>query len=505
MLKELDFNKKIEKNRYKEEKKILQIKMGDLQRACRKKNIPVIILVEGFGTSGKGGLINEMMQSFDPRGARVITTETPTEEELRFPFLYPFWADSPAKGEIAIFDRGWYRRVWLERFNKQYSQKEVEDYCRKINIFERQLKDSGTVIIKLFLGITQKEQKKRLEKLLSSEDTSWRVSKDDLKRNEKYTQYFDMAEEMLEKTNTNSAYWNVIEAMDKNYAVIKMMSIITKEMDLALTASEFTKNTVLSETQDNLSSNLLDDVVLDGKSLEEEIYKKKLKHLQKKINLYQNILYKRKIPMIVAFEGWDAAGKGGAIKRFTEAMDPRGYVVNSISAPNDFEKAHHYLWRFWIKLQKAGHITIFDRTWYGRVLVERIEHFCEQDDWKRAYQEINEFEKMLTDYGAIVLKFWIHIDKEEQKLRFEARMANPEKQWKITDEDWRNREKWDQYKIAVNEMIRKTSTKNAPWTIVEGNNKNYARIKVLETIVEAIERRLEEHELSKRDGEDYTK
>lgn len=505
MLKELDFDKKLEKNQYKIEKKKLQLEMGDLQRACKNKKIPIIILVEGFGTSGKGLLINEMMQSFDPRGVRVITTENPTKEELEYPFLYPFWVNTPANGEIAIFDRGWYRRVWLERFNKQYTKKEFENACDEINIFERQLKDSGMVIIKLFLGITQKEQKKRLENLLSSEETSWRVSEDDLKRNEKYKQYFSMAEEMLEKTNMNGSYWNVIEAMDKNYAIIKMMSIIVEELRHALDEEKASSKKEIKEIDQKTGANLLDDIVLYGKSLEEDAYKKKLKNLQKKIDTYQNILYKKKIPMIVAFEGWDAAGKGGAIKRFTEAMDPRGYVVNSVSAPNDIEKAHHYLWRFWIKLQKAGHVTIFDRTWYGRVLVERIEHFCEKKEWKRAYQEINEFEKMLINSGAIVIKFWIHIDKEEQKKRFDARMENPEKQWKITDEDWRNREKWDSYKIAVNEMVQKTSTTNAPWIIVEGNNKNYARIKVLENIIDAIERRLEENELSKRNGKDNRK
>ena len=196
----------------------------------------------------------------------------------------------------------------------------------------------------------------------------------------------------------------------------------------------------------------------------------------------------RRIPVVLGFEGWDAGGKGGAIKRLTEAMDPRGYVVNPTAAPSAVEKNHHYLWRFW----KAGHVAIFDRTWYGRVMVERIEGFCTKEEWQRAYKEINDMEAHLAHSGAIVLKFWMHIDKDEQERRFKERMENPEKQWKITDEDWRNREKWDQYEEAVNEMVIRTSTSYAPWIIVEGNDKYYARIKVLESVVNAIERRLKE-------------
>lgn len=196
--------------------------------------------------------------------------------------------------------------------------------------------------------------------------------------------------------------------------------------------------------------------------------------------------------MVLGFEGCDAGGKGGAIKRLTEAMDPRGYVVNPTAAPSAVEKNHHYLWRFWKDMPKAGHVAIFDRTWYGRVMVERIEGFCTKEEWQRAYKEINDMEAHLAHSGAIVLKFWMHIDKDEQERRFKERMENPEKQWKITDEDWRNREKWDQYEEAVNEMVIRTSTSYAPWIIVEGNDKYYARVKVLESVVTAIERRLKE-------------
>ena len=215
---------------------------------------------------------------------------------------------------------------------------------------------------------------------------------------------------------------------------------------------------------------------------------------QKKLRILHNRIYRQKIPVIIAYEGWDAAGKGGNIKRIASALDPRGYEVIPIASPKPFELSRHYLWRFYNRLPKTGHITIFDRTWYGRVMVERLEGFCSEVDWKRAYNEINEFERELTDWGAVLLKFWIHIDKDTQLARFTERQNTPEKQWKITDEDWRNREKWDLYEEAINEMIQKTSTKTAPWHIIESNDKKYARIKTLKIVTEALEDALKKRE-----------
>jgi AMP-polyphosphate phosphotransferase len=221
-------------------------------------------------------------------------------------------------------------------------------------------------------------------------------------------------------------------------------------------------------------------------SLEGEEYSQSLVKYQ--VGLYQLAyqVYIQQRPVIILFEGWDASGKGGAIRRVTEKIDPRGYAVYPIAAPKGDEATHHYLWRFWNRLPEAGQIAIFDRSWYGRVMVERIEGFCNEDEWKRAYREINQFERQLVDFGIILFKFWIHITPEEQLARFEARSGDKLKSWKLTDEDWRNREKWPQYEDAVNEMLLKTSTVSAPWTVVEGNSKGYARVKVLQTLVEKL-------------------
>jgi len=201
-------------------------------------------------------------------------------------------------------------------------------------------------------------------------------------------------------------------------------------------------------------------------------------------------VYKKRLSVIMVYEGWDAAGKGGNIKRLLKMMDPRGYEVIPIAAPNDIEKAHHYLWRFWKAIPKAGHIAIFDRSWYGRVMVERVEGFCIEEEWKKAYREINEMEEQLVNFGTVLIKFWLQVDRAEQLKRFKERQQNPHKQWKITDEDWRNRKKWIQYKTAVDEMLLRTSTSYAPWTIIESNSKLYARIKVLKTVIEEIEKKL---------------
>jgi polyphosphate kinase 2 (PPK2 family) len=232
---------------------------------------------------------------------------------------------------------------------------------------------------------------------------------------------------------------------------------------------------------------MLDTIDL-SKSLTKEEYVRDLTRYQLQLRALAYELYVQKRPLVIVYEGWDAGGKGGNIKRITEKLDPRGYEVYPIAAPKGEDKTHHYLWRFWRRLKPPDEkqIIFFDRSWYGRVMVERLEGFCTEEEWKRAYREINEFERQLVDFGTVLVKFWIHISKEEQLSRFEARQETPYKAWKLTDEDWRNREKWDFYEEAINDMLLKTSTLTAPWTIVEGDCKWYARVKALRTLVNAL-------------------
>ena len=518
MLEKVDLTKKLSKEEYKEKMPQLEAEIGRLQRECKALGIPIMIVFEGFGASGKGLQIGRLIQSMDPRGFEVHPIKNETEEERMHPFMWRFWTKTPAKGRIAIYDGSWYRRVLIDRFEKRTKNKELADVFHSINSFEEQLAEDGTLIIKLLLDIDKKEQKKRFDKLEKNKETAWRVTQGDKERNLHYDEYAAMMEDMLFKTDTDYAPWTIIESMDKRFATLKIYTTVIKAM-----ADQIEK--VQKEKAEKAAKKLAEaegteggktDIVAEiAKKADEEMkdlqvsilsktdlslhytreeYKEKLDKLQKKMEKLHGELYRRRIPVVLGFEGWDAGGKGGAIKRLTERMDARGYVVNPTASPNDIEKAHHYLWRFWRAMPKDGHGAIFDRTWYGRVMVERIEGFCTTEEWKRAYKEINDMEKDLYDAGAIVIKFWMHIDKDEQERRFRERQENPEKQWKITDEDWRNREKWDQYEDAVNEMLMRTSTDYAPWVVVEGNDKYYARVKVLRTVVEAIEARLKEEE-----------
>ena len=321
------------------------------------------------------------------------------------------------------------------------------------------------------------------------------MTPEDLKRNEEFDRYLQMNEEMLENTDVDYAPWSIIEAKDKKYAALKILATVTDRLEYELAKKKEQEEKGPAATSAPMTPRYQNGVLsgIDlSKKLEKEEYKKQLKKLQKRLAKLHSEIYLLRIPVVIGFEGWDAGGKGGAIKRLTSNLDPRGYRVNPTAAPNDIEKVHHYLWRFWNSVPKAGHIAIFDRTWYGRVMVERIEGFCTEEEWKRAYQEINEMESHMANAGAVVLKFWLHIDKDEQEKRFTLRQNDPAKQWKITEEDWRNREKWDQYEEAVNEMLVRTSTSYAPWIVVEGNDKYYARVKVLKTVVEALEQKIKE-------------
>lgn len=528
MLDCIDLTRSLKKKEVKPVLDKLDAQMSRLQREAKNYQIPIMIIFEGWGASGKGTMINRLIQPMDPRGFKVYTIQKENEDEALRPFLWRFWTKTPARGRVHIFDRSWYNKIVIDHVEGRTSKAQLSNAYNEILSFEEQLSVDGTLIIKFFLHISQKEQKKRFEKLEESKETSWRVTATDWKHNQQYEEYARVYDDMLEKTDTAYAPWTVVEATDKEFAAAKILSTVVRILgdrieverekekqakEVALLEEKAKKENEKKESdQDNkengkkekpkvqvaasscLSADPFRTSVLDSvdltKSLTKDEYKKQLAQQQDRIAKLHGEIYRQRVPVVLAFEGWDAGGKGGAIKRLTERLDPRGYEVIPTAAANDIEKAHHYLWRFWNNMPKAGHMAIFDRTWYGRVMVERIEGFCTEEEWRRAYKEINQMEEQLYNAGAVVLKFWMHIDKDEQERRFKERMSNPEKQWKITDEDWRNRAKWDYYEEAVNDMIVKTSTSYAPWIIVEGNSKYYARVKVLKTVNDAIEEKL---------------
>lgn len=492
--------KKTKKSEAVQELSALRAELNALENKVKEKKLPVIIVFEGWSAAGKGSQIAKLIKNLDPRFYKVVSTRTPDSSDRRKPWLYRHWRALPKKGEFLILDRSWYRDTVNAYMYGEISKQEYKHRLKDINTFEKQLTDDGYLIVKFFLHITEKEQRKRIERLSSSEITKWRVDGHDILNMEEYERFFRHYDKMLTLTNTEFAPWHIIGANDKVTAEFSQLVTVTNAIKGACSAvdkgeifrdrPEFPVTEYKPRKFETVKTQKLSDVDMD-KSLSDEEYDKKLKKYQDKLFKLQNLCYQHKIPVIIAYEGWDAGGKGGNIKRVAAALDPRGYEVKPIAAPEPSELARHYLWRFWTRLENDGHFSIFDRTWYGRVMVEPIEKITSKDRADMAYQEINEFEYMLDEWGAVVIKFWINIDKDEQYRRFKERENTPSKRWKITDEDWRNREKWDEYENAVNEMVKRTSTEFAPWTIVEGNDKKYARIKALKTICKRLEERLE--------------
>ena len=429
-----------------------------------------------------------MIQNIDPRFFRAATLEKMREEEKRKPFLSRYFAQIPEAGKFVFLDSGWMEEVTGLRLRGKLEKKEYEMRLDSIRRFERQLTDNGYLVMKFFFHISKKEQKKRIKNLLEDIDTAWRVGANDKWQNKHYEKCMEVFEHYLKMTNAPSAPWYIVDAESRKWAELQVLETLTEGIEIALQNKSLAVP-LLQNVFPLVKMPKLDEIPLDMEVTEKE-YKEEMESLQGRLRDLHNRLYRKQVPVIIAYEGWDAAGKGGNIKRITEALDPRGFEVHPIASPEPHEKARHYLWRFWTRLPKTGHIAIFDRTWYGRVMVERLEGFCSENDWKRAYNEINEFEKELADWGAVVIKFWVQIDKDTQLERFEMRQKTPEKQWKITDEDWRNREKWDAYEEAVNEMIQKTSTVHAPWYILESVDKRYARLKALRIVVERLEEAL---------------
>ena len=490
MLKDFEKKKKEDKDALGAQIKELQAKLLSQQQLLRDAGLPVIVLIEGWAAAGKGSLIKELISEIDPRFYNVVSPVVIRESEERFPFLYQYYKAIPETGKVTFLDSGWMESAVQKFLRHEITKSEYNHRIRQVNEFERQLKNSGYLMLKVFLHIDKDEQFGRLRSLAEAPETEWRVTRDDLWQHKEYKRFRSAYDEFMVKTN-EAERWNILDGSRKKTAVRDTLRLLTKMIDHAVEAGKFTGEPY-EEKFPLKKMPLLSEVDLSP-AIDEDEYKKELEKLQTRLSELHNIIYRKKIPVILCYEGWDAAGKGGNIRRVTYSLDPRGFDVRPTASPLPHEKNRHFLWRFWTRLPKTGHICIFDRTWYGRVMVERLEGFCSENDWKRAYNEINEFERMLTDWGAVVLKFWIHIDQNTQLARFTDRQNTPEKQWKITDEDWRNREKWPQYEVAVNEMLQNTCTKNAPWYIIESNDKKYARIKTLKIIVKALEKACDEH------------
>lgn len=493
MLDTLDLNLSLDQQTYDSQIEDLMRQLRHLQRACWEEKLTIIVVLEGWAAAGKGTLVKKITNYMDPRGFDLYPVLAPTPEENQYPFLWRFWQKLPRRGSIAFFYHSWYTHLLEDRLFKKLPDVELPTVIRQVNVFERQLVEDGVAIAKFWVHISQKELKSRLKKYDNNELQAWRVRKEDWQQSKHYKEYANIAEEMLSNTSTGASPWTLVEGDCKRWARVKVLTqlvaIMTETLDRKRLSLPKLPSLPAQVSLLPTEPNFLAQVDLSLQFSQKD-YKKKLSEAQVELRQLQLKIYEEQIPVLIMFEGWDAAGKGGAIKRLTDILDPRSYKVHAFAAPTQEELQHQYLWRFWQRIPAKGTIAIFDRSWYGRVLVERIEGFASDLEWRRAYQEINEFEANLTSAGYVIVKFWLHISPEEQLNRFQTRQDDPFKQYKLTQEDWRNREKWPIYEVAVNQAVARTNTPTARWTIVPANDKYYARVHVIETVINAIKAKL---------------
>jgi len=492
MLDTCDLTKKADEGSYDKTLGSYKERLNILQRTLRDQQIPVIIVIEGWNTAGITMAVHEIVQALDPRGFTLHAIEKPTDEERAHPFLWRFWLRTPPRGRIALFARGWYSRAISEEMQKHTWEKTLSGRVGQINNFERQLHDDGTVILKFFLHITKEEQKRRLDERERNPLTAWLVTPSIWNIHRHYDDSLPLIDRFIEKTDTGYAPWTIVEAMDRKYAILKIYGTIVKSLEKKADSIREGKQKKAKQKDLTLpKKNPVKRKASPEKKYSKEECQESLASLQIEMLELHYLLFKRQIPLMIAYEGWDAAGKGGNITRLTRYMNPLGYYVVPVAAPTEHEKQYHYLRRFIKHFPRGGNIAIFDRSWYGRVLVERVEGFCSETDWQRAYGEINEMEEdFVNSSGGGIVKFWLEIDRDEQLRRFQQRANDPQKVYKITDEDWRNREKWDLYDEAVDEMLARTSTEIAPWTVIESDDKWYARVKALKTVISTVQKLL---------------
>lgn len=541
MFRTAELGRTISKDEYHQTVETLRIELLGVQQKLRSAAFPVIIVFGGVDGAGKSETVNLLNEWMDPRWLTTRAYGPPSDEMAERPEYWRYWRDLPPKGLIGLFLSCWYSRPILDRVHGRSSEAEFDENLERITAFERGLADDDALIMKFWMHLGKEAQKERLSALEKNPLTRWRVSQTDWDHWHMYDGFISAAEQVIMRTSTGSAQWHIVEGYDKRYRSVTVGTTILEEIrkhreEVALRrrlADELRKRekqagpSAEEETHQadaaaaNLEAGGETGGAMDGETeskeqtgkvaslravtilsrlgdsltVDKKAYAKRLEAAQGTLNLNCRKAKQLGLSTLLVFEGWDAAGKGGIIRRITAGLDARDYQVIPIAAPSDEEQAHHYLWRFWRHLPRAGRVTIFDRSWYGRVLVERVEGYASEPEWRRAYGEIRDFEEQLVHHGVVLCKFWVHVTKDEQLKRFKEREATAYKRWKLTDEDWRNREKWDDYEAAVNDMVERTSTSQAPWTLVEGNDKRFARLKALATLNERLAAGIEHQEV----------
>ena len=500
MFESAELGHKIDKKTWDKEVPALREALLDAQYELKeKKNASVLVLIAGVEGAGKGETVNLLNEWMDPRHIQTKAFGQRSQEELERPHMWRYWNHLPPKGQIGIFFGSWYTWPIVTRTVGKIGSADLERSIDEIRHFERMLAQEGVLLVKFWFHLSKKAQEKRLKALEKNPETRWRVTDQEWKFFKQYDKFYKVSDRVLRETSTGEAPWIVVEGSDERYRSLTVGKLLLAGLKDKLAAPTPEKVMARKARKTATAAPMLQPPI-DGKNVLASLdYKQKVPkaRYERELEKWQGELNKlsrhpkfRERSCLCLFEGQDAAGKGGAIRRITQALDARYYNIIPVAAPTEEERAQPYLWRFWRHLPRQGHFAIFDRSYYGRVLVERVEGFCREEDWLRAYTELNDFEEQLNRSGVIINKFWLAITPEEQLRRFKEREQTGYKRFKITDEDWRNREKWPQYERAVCDMIDRTSTDIAAWTLVESNDKYTARLKILKTLCQNLEEKL---------------
>ncbi|MEL0083183.1 MAG: polyphosphate:AMP phosphotransferase [Gammaproteobacteria bacterium] len=492
MFETAEIGHKVDKATYK--KAVVELREALLNaqfQLVEKPDFPVVIVIGGVDGAGKGEMVNLLNEWMDPRHIDSIAFGTASDEERERPPFWRFWRTLPPNGRLGILIGSWYTQPVVSRVLGEATTAELDEAIHRIVHFEQMLTDEGILLLKYWFHLSREQQHKRLKKLEKDPATRWRVTDTDWQRFKIYDQFREVSEHTLRRTSTGNAPWLVVEGNDSNYRSLtvgkSLLTALNTRLAAPTTDPEDHPAPPMIEPVDDL--NLLQTLAMNQAITKPE-YRQALEREQGRLNQLSRHPDFANSSVVMVFEGNDAAGKGGSIRRLAQALDARSYNIIPVAAPTQDELAQPYLWRFWRKLPRRGQFTIFDRSWYGRVLVEKIEGYCEERDWMRAYSEICDFEEQLTEHGILVIKFWLAITKDEQLRRFKEREQIAFKRYKITEEDWRNRERWDEYEQAVCEMVERTSSEFAPWTLIPANNKYHARLEVLRTVSSRLEKLL---------------
>jgi polyphosphate:AMP phosphotransferase len=488
MFEAAEIGHKLGKAEFKKEEPKLRQRLLDLQtKLGEQAKFPVLILVNGVDGAGKGETVNLLNEWMDPRNIHTYAFGPRTDVERDRPEMWRFWQALPPKGRIGIHFGSWYTDPIMDRVLRSQGRAGFERRLSSIRHFERMLVSEGALLIKLWFHLSKKAQKKRLTELASRKDTAWRVTAQDWKRFKRYDAFMDVCEDAIRATSSGEAPWYVIEGSDHEYRSLTAGRILEDALKARLAGTKPVISPPVPPPPPPLDGRTLLGAYDYRRALDRDAYGRKLVKLQRDLALLTRSKKMKDRSLVAVFEGMDAAGKGSTIRRITHALDARFYRVIPVAAPSEEERAQPYLWRFWRQIPGHGRAVIFDRSWYGRVLVERVEKFCSELDWMRAFGEINDFEAQLVESGAIVAKFWLSVTPAEQLKRFKARQDTPHKRFKITAEDWRNRKKWPQYAGAVEDMLQRTNTEPAPWDVVASDDKLFSRIETLEKLCARLE------------------